>query len=230
MNASAAPPKLGDRFRRALDYAYAVHRDDKRKGTDVPYLAHLLGVASLVLENGGNETETIGALLHDAAEDHGGEAQLEEIASRFGPEVEAIVRQCSDALPVTGQPKPKWFPRKEGYIAELARLSAKDEPVLLVSIADKLYNLNSIDADIRRSGGDDAAAAHVYQRFTPGKWGTLWYYRTLADVYARKDGRHRAILPQLNELVERLAPGLSSETLFERFRAEPFAAKLGVPA
>ena len=161
---------LSQRFEKALVWATQLHAGQYRKGTDVPYISHLLGVTSLVLENGGDEDEAIAALLHDAAEDQGGRATLQEIRRRFGSRVADIVKGCSDAMT---QPKPPWRARKEAYIAHLSHATASE---LLVSTADKLHNARSILADYRTLG------EALWQRFNGGKEGTLWYYRALLQA------------------------------------------------
>jgi (p)ppGpp synthase/HD superfamily hydrolase len=162
---------LTQRFAEALVWVMHLHGQQVRKGTQIPYLAHLLAVASLVLEHGATENEAIAALLHDAIEDQGGAATREQIRLRFGPTVERIVVECSDAETT---PKPPWRERKEAYIA---RIAAASPSARLVSMADKLHNARSILADYRLVG--DA----LWARFTGGCEGTLWYYRTLADTY-----------------------------------------------
>ena len=107
----------GERFSGALKYAVELHASQRRKGSDTPYIGHLLGVCGLVIEDGGSEDEAIAALLHDAAEDQGGEATLEEIEELFGPEVRRIVASCSDTFEM---PKPPWRERKEDYVAAIA--------------------------------------------------------------------------------------------------------------
>jgi GTP pyrophosphokinase len=161
--------KLTSRFREALVYAAALHADQMRKASDVPYVAHLLGVASIALEHGADEDEAIAALLHDAVEDQGGQATAEVIRNRFGERVAEIVLGCTDADTI---PKPPWRARKAAYIAHIEHASPS---VWLVATSDKVYNARSILADFRRLG--DA----VWSRFTGGKEGTLWYYRTLAE-------------------------------------------------
>ena len=161
---------LSVRFDDALVLAAKLHRDQVRKGTGIPYVSHLLGVAAIVLEHGGNEDEAIAALLHDAVEDQGGAPTLQEIRARFGDVVAAIVDGCTDTDVV---PKPAWRPRKEAYIAHMASASRS---VRLVSAADKLHNARSILADYRRFG--DA----VWARFSGRKEGTLWYYRALVEA------------------------------------------------
>jgi GTP pyrophosphokinase len=187
---------LSARFDEALAFAAALHRDQVRKGTAVPYVSHLLGVVSIALEHGADEETAIAAVLHDAVEDQGGAATRERIRRRFGETVAAIVDGCTDTDVV---PKPPWRPRKEAYIAHLERASAA---VRLVSAADKLHNARTILADLRQHG--DA----VWSRFTGGKAGTLWYYRAVVGVLA---AAHRTpLVAELERVVveiERLAGG-----------------------
>lgn len=169
--------RLGPRFRKALPYAAHLHRSQVRKATRVPYVAHLLAVASLVLEDGGDEDEVIAALLHDAVEDQGGKPTLRAIRARFGPRVARIVEGCTDADTV---PKPPWRERKERY---LARLRREPRSVLRVSAADKLHNARTLLGDYRRVG------ERLWARFTGGREGTLWYYRSLVRRFrARRIG------------------------------------------
>lgn len=171
---------LSDRFDDALALAHRVHRRQARKGTQVPYIAHVMGVASLVLEYGGTETEAIAALLHDALEDapldFGAHRVREIITVRLGLDVLAIVEHCTDT---TQQPKPPWRERKQRYIesAEHASVAA-----MKVSAADKLHNVRSLIRDYRREG--DA----LWARFNPeaGRSGTLGYYRALTAIYLRR--------------------------------------------
>src|SRR5215471_10833337 len=162
---------LSVRFTDALSYACDLHRRQARKGTQVPYVAHLLAVASLALEHGATEDETIAALLHDAIEDQGGAPTREEIRRRFGDTVTAIVDGCTDAEVV---PKPPWRERKEAYIAHVRSASRS---VRLVSGSDKLHNARAILGDYRTHG------EALWSRFTGGRDGTLWYYRSLVDAY-----------------------------------------------
>ena len=162
----------GEKFENALLYAARLHREQTRKGTGVPYVTHLLAVAAIVGEGGGSEEEVIAALLHDAPEDAGGEARLEEIRAQFGDAVAGIVAGCSDTYET---PKPPWRERKEAHIAHLAEASPS---VRLVSAADKLHNARSVLADYRALG--DA----LWDRFNGGRDGTLWYYRAVADALA----------------------------------------------
>jgi (p)ppGpp synthase/HD superfamily hydrolase len=164
--------QLSERYEAALQLAFRLHRTQERKGSSVPYIAHLLGVSSLALEYGGDEDEAIAALLHDAVEDQGGETTLAEIRTRFGPRVADIVLGCSD-WPGTGS-KPPWRERKEQYLRHLETAAPS---VLLVSACDKLYNARTILADIQRDG------QVVWTRFTAGRDGSLWYYRSLATRF-----------------------------------------------
>jgi GTP pyrophosphokinase len=166
---------LTDRFKEALCYATDLHADQRRKGSGVPYVAHLLGVASLVLEYDGNEDEAIAALLHDAVEDQGGAATRKEIAEKFGENVAQIVDGCTDT-DIT--PKPPWQARKETYIAHI---QSTTHPVRLVSACDKLYNARTILADYRVMGED------LWKRFKGGREGTLWYYKALVEAYKKTD-------------------------------------------
>lgn len=165
---------LTDRFDEALHFAHRLHRDQMRKGTSIPHISHLMIVAALVIEHGGNEDQAIGALLHDAAEDQGGAETLEEIRKRFGDAVAEIVSDCTDAWT---EPKPDWRVRKEAY---LSKLPAKPPQSLLVSLADKTHNAEAILFDYRVLGDP------LWQRFNGGADGTRWYYNALADVFSRK--------------------------------------------
>ena len=184
----------GRKFEEALEYAARVHRDQTRKGTRIPYVTHLLAVAAIVGENGGTENEVVAALLHDAPEDQGGEARLEDIRERFGDEVVGIVAGNTDTFE---DPKPPWRERKEAYLARIAR---EPDPVRLVSAADKLHNARSVLADLRTMG--DA----LWARFNGGKEGTLWYHRALVKALATAGTN--AVVEELDRVVgelERLA-------------------------
>jgi (p)ppGpp synthase/HD superfamily hydrolase len=187
---------LSTRFLEAMVYAAQLHTGQVRKGSGTPYIAHLLAVTSLVLEHDGDEDEATAALLHDAAEDQGGEATLAEIRRRFGPAVAEIVEGCSDTM---ATPKPPWRARKEAFLARLPQASPS---VRLVSTADKLHNARTILADLRTAG--DA----VWDRFQGGKEGTLWYYRSL--VHILPGGGSDPLAEELDRVVseiERLARG-----------------------
>jgi (p)ppGpp synthase/HD superfamily hydrolase len=165
--------KLGLRFLRAFDFAAENHKNQTRKASTIPYIAHLMGVASLVLEAGGDEDLAIAALLHDVVEDCGGAPMLQEVRRKFGDRVARVVDGCSDA---DTYPKPPWRERKEKYIA---RLKKENADTRLVSAADKLNNVRSILSDYRAIGES------VWSRFNGGREGTLWYYRTLRDEFLR---------------------------------------------
>ncbi len=160
----------GEKFEKALVRASRLHKDQVRKGTNTPYVTHLLAVASIVGENGGTEDEVVAALLHDAPEDQGGEATLRDIRAHFGDGVAEIVEGCTDTYEV---PKPPWRERKERYLAHLANAS---DSVRLVSSADKLHNARTVLSDYRVLGED------LWERFNGGKEGTLWYYRAIVDT------------------------------------------------
>jgi (p)ppGpp synthase/HD superfamily hydrolase len=185
---------LSTRFEEALLFATKLHAGQWRKGTTIPYIAHLLAVTAIVLENGGNEDEAIAALLHDAIEDQGGDFTRQEIRRRFGDTVVVIVDGCTDSDVF---PKPPWRARKEAYIAHLRGAS---QSVRLVAAADKLHNARAVLADYRVVGES------LWLRFHGGKEGTLWYYRSVAD--ALRDSGRTPLIDELRRVVteiERLA-------------------------
>lgn len=162
---------ITNQFMDAVSFAFDLHRNQFRKGTDIPYMAHLLSVASIVLEEGGDEELTIAALLHDAVEDQGGLETLNEIKARYGERVADIVLGCSDSFVI---PKPPWRERKESYLLHLQTASID---VLLVSLADKIHNARSILFDLKKHGSD------TWSRFNGGREGTLWYYKALVSIF-----------------------------------------------
>jgi (p)ppGpp synthase/HD superfamily hydrolase len=160
-----------ERFEKALVYTTRLHARQRRKGTSIPYVAHLLAVAAIVLEDGGSEDEAIAALLHDAIEDQGGDATRQEIRRCFGDKVVEIVNGCTDAEVI---PKPPWLERKKQYLEHLRDAAPE---VRRVSAADKLHNARAVLSDLRRHGNA------VWGRFNGGREGTLWYYRELVQVF-----------------------------------------------
>ena len=165
--------KLGPRFERAFLFAKEKHAGQVRKASTTPYIAHLMGVASLSLEYGGDEDIAIAALLHDVVEDCGGAAMLKEVKRRFGSRVAKIVEGCTDSYVV---PKLPWRERKDTY---LRHLKSADADTRLVSAADKLNNVRSILSDYREVG------EFIWERFNGGREGTLWYYRALLEEFQR---------------------------------------------
>lgn len=165
---------LTERFEDALIYSNRMHAGQSRKGSQVPYIAHLMGVAGLVLEDGGDEDEAIAALLHDAVEDQGGLNTLTEIRKRFGPRVAEIVLSVSDTYE---DPKPPWRERKEGYIASIR---AADNSTIRVSLADKVNNARATLMDIKQEGESG------WTRFNGRKEGTLWYYHQLIGAFRER--------------------------------------------
>jgi len=187
------PPPLGARLQRAFRYAAGRHEGQTRKSTAVPYLSHLMAVASLVLEAGGDEEMAMAALLHDVVEDCGGMPRLREIRRLFGPRVARMVEGCTDSF---AQPKPEWLLRKRAY---LEAVKGADDETRLVSASDKLHNARTILADFRNHG--DA----IWIRFNGKKEGTLWYYRALSEEYAKKPNRITRELEIAVQELERLA-------------------------
>jgi (p)ppGpp synthase/HD superfamily hydrolase len=178
---------FGSKFDEAFMLAHELHRRDVRKGTGKPYISHLLGVCSLVVDYGGDEEMAIAALLHDAVEDHGGQPMLEQIRECFGDRVAHIVDGCTDSYVTDASQKDPWRLRKEKYIARIPRESAD---VRLVSAADKLYNCHTLLRDLRHHG------IEALDRFNGGRTDTVWYYDELVIAF-RQAGS--------NDLVEQLA-------------------------
>jgi (p)ppGpp synthase/HD superfamily hydrolase len=191
---------LTDRFTRAIDYARQVHVN-YRKGTSVPFMAHLLGVTSLVMGESGHvrflvtEDMVIGALLHDAVEDEGGLPRLRDIEANFGKEVANIVEGCSDSVAEDSSRKQEWEVRKITYIN---RLHNESEGTLLVSVADKLYNARAILEDYREVG------EALWSRFKRGRKEQLWYFTELIKVYEKRDSTSR-LTKELKRTVDELA-------------------------
>jgi (p)ppGpp synthase/HD superfamily hydrolase len=187
-------------FERALVFATRLHAYQRRKGTTTPYIAHLLAVASIVLENGGNEHEAIAALLHDAIEDQG--CTPEELRQHFGETVAAIVVGCTDTLITvdTSDRKASWRARKEAYIAHIRGASPS---IRLVSAADKLHNARSLLYDYRRVG------EALWQRFNAGKAGVLWYYRSLVESF--KAAEVTPLVEELDRVVTELCALVNAE-------------------
>jgi len=181
---------LGPRFERALAFAARKHAGQVRNGTAIPYVSHLLAVASLVLEQGGDEDQAIAALLHDAVEDCGGRPVLEEIRDAFGERVARIVDACTDSYE---EPKPPWAERKRTYVD---RLATEPPEVILVSLADKVHNARTIAADYRLHG------EAFWTRFRATKRQVLWYERALVDAF-RPRGRS-PLFDELEKLVDEI--------------------------
>lgn len=181
---------MTERFERALQRAAQLHMTQERKGTGIPYVAHLLSVTGIALSHGATEDEAIAALLHDAVEDT--DMTVAGLEAEFGPDVARIVDECSDT---DEDPKPPWLERKQDYLEHLPEASTS---ALLVSAADKLDNARSLLLDYRTLGED------LWSRFKGGREGTLWYYRELVEVY-RTSGRVKAALvEELDRVVSEL--------------------------
>jgi (p)ppGpp synthase/HD superfamily hydrolase len=189
---------LTSRFTWAVDYARQIHVN-YRKGTNVPYMAHLLGVASLVMGETGHvsfpvtEEMVIGALLHDAVEDEGGVPRLRDIEANFGKEVATIVEGCTDSFEEDVNKKQEWKQRKTSYIE---RLRKEPQGTLLVSAADKLYNARAILQDYREVAGE------IWKRFKRGRGEQLWYFRELLNVY--EDRGSNRLVKELKRVVDEL--------------------------
>lgn len=185
--------QLTDRFNDAFRYAHDVHASQTRKGTEAPYIGHLMGVASIVLDDGGTEEEAIAALLHDAAEDHGGRQRLDEIRHRFGDGVACIVEDCTDSWDM---PKKPWAERKQAYVQHARALSPAS---LRVSAADKVHNAYAILRDLRNSG------EQVWTRFNASPDDILAYYQSLVRAFRQSGGG------RLVDELERIVRGIERE-------------------
>lgn len=182
---------MSRRFVEALEFANEAHGDQARKGTNIPYISHLLIVAGIVLEHGGDEDEAIAALLHDTVEDCGGRTVMEKIRQRFGEKIAGLVDGCTET---DIRPKPPWKERKECYIAKIKN---SNPSVRLISCADKIHNAQSILYDYRSAG------EKVWDRFNSDKKETLWFYRSLVKVY-RESGDARPIFNEIERVVNEL--------------------------
>jgi (p)ppGpp synthase/HD superfamily hydrolase len=196
---------VGNRFVKAVERACQWHDGQVRKGSGVPYVSHLLAVAGLVLEAGGDEELAIAAMLHDAVEDQPDEASAETIREEFGDRVAGVVVECSDREHgVEGTPE-NWHERKEGY---LLSLQSAPPDALLVSCADKLHNARSLLRDLIQEGDQ------VWERFNePDPAQQLWYYRALAKVFVERIRRPVWLPQELERTVDRIAtfvPGAQS--------------------
>ena len=192
---------LGERFDEAFKLASALHREQTRKETPIPYISHLMAVAGIVLEANAYldfdniEDIAIGALLHDAIEDQGHQITLNEIRQRFGDTVHRIVCDCSDAeITEKNQEKAPWRERKDAYIS---RIRNKRRESILVACADKLHNARSIMFDYDKVGDK------VWDRFNPEKEDTLWYYESLHDGFADA-WPENPLLPDLRAVITRM--------------------------
>ena len=187
---------LTARFESAMVMAAQLHAGQTRKDNKVPYLSHLMAVASLVLDYGGDEDQAIAALLHDTVEDQGGPPTLDPIRGRFGDQVAGLVAGCTESLDT---PKPSSLERKRIYLRSIPGKSAKTR---FVSCADKLHNARSTVKDFRDVG--DA----IWARFNVGREDTLWYYTSLADAF--HDADPSPITDELKRVVHELV-SLSAE-------------------
>jgi (p)ppGpp synthase/HD superfamily hydrolase len=195
----------GNDFESALKYASRLHAKQTRKGSDAPYISHLLAVTAIALEHGGTEKEAIAALLHDAVEDQGGQKTLDEIRRRYGKRVARIVDAVSDT---DQSPKPPWRERKEAYIE---RLRSEPYSVRLVVAADKLHNARDLLSSYRVRGED------LWSHFNGGREGTLWYYRAVVDalVAAAEPEEHqlRAIVDEIDRTLAALQQAIAAQDL-----------------
>ena len=211
----SSPLHFTERLTLAVDYARHLHIE-RRKGTGIPYMAHLFGVASLVMGEAGlsgavvTEDMVIAALLHDAVEDHGGAARLEDIRINFGDEVARMVEGLSDTL---AEDRARRSPGRSGREAYIERLRNEPADVRLISAADKLYNARSILEDYREIGPE------IWKRFQRPRDLQIWYLESLLEVF-KASGKMR-IVDELERVVDELK---------EISAQEPQDAQQGAPA
>jgi (p)ppGpp synthase/HD superfamily hydrolase len=185
----------GERFLMALRIAAQLHATQTRKGTQIPYVSHLLGACAIALEHGADEDEAIAALLHDSIEDVEPTDEVRATVAWFGPWVLAIVEGCTDA---DVHPKPPWRARKEAYLRHLA---SADASTVLVSASDKLHNARTIVSDLH------AVGPAVWDRFNASRVETLWYYGALVNAYRANGRAPLALVDELERTVRELAQG-----------------------
>jgi (p)ppGpp synthase/HD superfamily hydrolase len=187
---------LTPRLANALQYAFQLFGSDARKGSQVPVLAHLLGVCALVQQDGGDEDEAIAALLHDVLEDKPSVARAEELQAQFGAQVLSLIETATDTPPgYTGGPKPPWKERKLRYLEHVRRLPPSE---LRVTVADKIDNVRSLLADYRRLGDS------LWTRFNAGREDQLWYYQTALEAY-EASGFKGPFMAELTQIIGELA-------------------------
>ena len=190
--------KLSGRFDEAFRYAHEAHKTQTRKGTETPYIGHLMGVASIVLDDGGTEDEAIAALLHDAAEDQGGRPRLADIRARFGDQVARIVEDCTDSWDSQREP---WAERKQAYVEHARTLGPSG---LRVSAADKVHNAYAILRDLRNAGES------VWSRFSVTPDDVMSYYEALVRAYRSAPGMSKDGSRLVDEL-DRIIRGIRRE-------------------
>ena len=180
------------KYKKAIDYAFALHSNQYRKGTTIPYFTHLVSVSNNVIENGGNTDEAIAGLLHDAVEDQGGEKTLKLIRKRFGNKVAKIVKECSDTK-IT--PKPPWLERKKKYLLEMKKSTQSS---LFVSLCDKLHNAICIVNDYQRVG------RKLWKRFNASSKQVYWYHNSLYINFTKHLRDHKVLKRNYKNIVSEM--------------------------
>ena len=180
------------KYKKALDYAFALHSNQYRKGTSIPYFTHLVSVSNNVIENGGNTDEVIAGLLHDAVEDQGGEKTLKLIKKRFGNKVGKIVEECSDTK-IT--PKPPWLERKKKYLSGMKKSTQSS---LFVSLCDKLHNVTCIVNDYQRVG------RKLWKRFNASSKQVYWYHNSLYKNFSKNLKGHKILKRNYYQIVNEM--------------------------
>lgn len=193
-------PRYGERFLDALRLAAEAHRTQPRKGTEIPYVSHLMAVSALVWEGGGDEDQAIAGLLHDLLEDQGHVVDLVGIEARFGERVARMVADCSDATPAPGQVKAPWATRKQRHVDHVAHM---DADTLLVLVADKLHNTRCMLEDL-----DALGVERLYERFNATPSGTVWYLDAMVSAVRSRTEFASPLLDRLDTTVDALAAAM----------------------
>ena len=180
------------KYKKAIDYAFALHSSQYRKGTTIPYFTHLVSVSNNVIENGGNTDEVIAGLLHDAVEDQGGEKTLKLIKKRFGNKVAKIVEECTDTK-IT--PKPPWLERKKKYLSGMKKSTQSS---LFVSLCDKLHNATCIVNDYQRVG------RKLWKRFNASAKQVYWYHNSLYKNFSKNLKGHKILKRNYYQIVNEM--------------------------
>lgn len=180
------------KYKKAIDYAFALHSNQYRKGTTIPYFTHLVSVSNNVIENGGSTDEVIAGLLHDAVEDQGGEKTLKLIRKRFGNKVAKIVEECSDTKII---PKPPWLERKKKYLSGMKKSTQSS---LFVSLCDKLHNATCIVNDYQRVG------RKLWKRFNASSKQVYWYHNSLYINFTKHLRDHKVLKRNYKNIVSEM--------------------------
>ncbi len=183
---------ISDNLERATRWAATAHQGQTRRGSKTPYVQHVYAVAMILDRLGCSEAVIIAGLLHDIVEDT--EATFEDVEGRFGPEVTAMVRHCTEVKNDEEGRKRPWIDRKKDHIEAIAEATGDARAVIL---ADKLHNLTSILYDLHE--GID-----VWPTFHADRASVLWYYHAVIDSCRESTGALERLAMECLEILERI--------------------------